>query len=94
MQPFREQDLLAAVQRAIERDRERREAQASYLEIHARYAALTPREQGSYGTGRWWNDDKGNCWEAGLEGYHRESSSRQYDEKDGRPFGRGIGALR
>jgi len=43
--PFREQDLLVAVRSAIERDRVRREADASYSKIHACYALLTPREQ-------------------------------------------------
>jgi len=43
--PFREQDLLVAVRSAIERDRARREADASYSKIQACYALLTPREQ-------------------------------------------------
>lgn len=43
--PLREQDLLVAVRTAIERDRARRHANASYSKIEIRYASLTPREK-------------------------------------------------
>jgi FixJ family two-component response regulator len=43
--PFRDQDLLDAVQTALERDRERRARDKAILELRARFKALTPREQ-------------------------------------------------
>ena len=43
--PFREQDLLEAVQLALQRDRDRRIEQRAVLQTRARFGALTPREQ-------------------------------------------------
>ena len=43
--PFRDQDLLDAVQRALEQDRIRREEQKSLAGLRGRFASLTPREQ-------------------------------------------------
>ena len=43
--PFREQELLDAIQAAIERDREAAAVRAELTELRARYQALTPREQ-------------------------------------------------
>ena len=43
--PFREQDLLDAVQIALERDRERRAQDKAVHEVRARFQSLTPREQ-------------------------------------------------
>ena len=47
--PFREQDLLEAVQLALQRDRDRRIEQRAVLQIRARFEALTPREQEVFG---------------------------------------------
>jgi len=43
--PFRDQDLLDAVQRGLALDRTRREKQSSVTELRALFDALTPREQ-------------------------------------------------
>jgi FixJ family two-component response regulator len=43
--PFEEQDLLRAVQEAVERDRRARQRHAEMRELRARHASLTPREQ-------------------------------------------------
>lgn len=43
--PFREQDLLDAVQVALAKDRARREQQRSLRELRERFEALSPREQ-------------------------------------------------
>ena len=43
--PFRDQDLLDAVQIALERDRTRRAEDSAVHELRARFDALTPREQ-------------------------------------------------
>ena len=43
--PFRDQDLLDAVQRALELDRARREEQRSVGNLRARFESLTAREQ-------------------------------------------------
>jgi FixJ family two-component response regulator len=43
--PFRDQELLDAVQRGLELDRTRREQQKSVTELRARFDSLTPREQ-------------------------------------------------
>jgi FixJ family two-component response regulator len=43
--PFRDQDLLDAVQIALERDRERRTKDKAVSELRALFEALTPREQ-------------------------------------------------
>jgi FixJ family two-component response regulator len=43
--PFRDQDLLDAIQQALQRDRVAREQQAEILNVHERYKTLTPRER-------------------------------------------------
>jgi FixJ family two-component response regulator len=43
--PFRDQDLLDAVQHALERDRARRTAEAELADLRCRFASLTAREQ-------------------------------------------------
>ena len=43
--PFRDQDLLDAVQLALERDRDRLQRQAEILHLRTRLASLTPRER-------------------------------------------------
>jgi FixJ family two-component response regulator len=45
MKPVNDEDLLAAVSVAIEKDRARRLEQAELFEIHTRLATLTPRER-------------------------------------------------
>jgi len=42
--PFRDQDLLDAIQQALERDRHARSRQADSAELRTRYESLTPRE--------------------------------------------------
>jgi FixJ family two-component response regulator len=43
--PFRDQDLLDAIQQALQRDRAAREKHAEILNVHERYKTLTPRER-------------------------------------------------
>ncbi len=43
--PFRDQDLLDAVHRGIEQDRQRRRRERHLDDLRQRYASLTPREQ-------------------------------------------------
>ncbi len=43
--PFRDQDLLDAIQVALEKDRDRREQEAELSALRARYESLTPRER-------------------------------------------------
>ena len=43
--PFRDQDMLDAVNAAIERDRQRRQESAARDSLDSRYATLTPRER-------------------------------------------------
>ena len=43
--PFRDQDLLDAVQLALQHDRDRRIRESAILQTRARFEALTPREQ-------------------------------------------------
>ena len=43
--PFREQDLLDAVQLALQRDRDRRIKERAVLQTRVRFNSLTPREQ-------------------------------------------------
>jgi FixJ family two-component response regulator len=43
--PFRDQDLLDAIQQALQRDRAAREQQAEMNALHDRYEALTARER-------------------------------------------------
>ena len=47
--PFREQDLLDAVQLALQRDRDRRIRESAVLQTRARFEALTSREQEVFG---------------------------------------------
>jgi FixJ family two-component response regulator len=43
--PFREQDLLDAIQQALERDRDGREQRAEIAKLRKRFDSLTPRER-------------------------------------------------
>ena len=43
--PFRDQDVLDAIQQALERDRNAREQRAEIGELRSRYRLLTPRER-------------------------------------------------
>ena len=43
--PFRDQDLLDAIQQALERDRKARDQRAAIEELRKRFASLTPRER-------------------------------------------------
>jgi len=43
--PFSEQDLLASIQLAVNRDRQMRQRQAAFAELRGRYETLTPRER-------------------------------------------------
>jgi FixJ family two-component response regulator len=43
--PFRDQDLLDAIQQALQRDRAAREQQVEIRDLQKRYDALTPRER-------------------------------------------------
>src|SRR5262249_11455584 len=43
--PFRDQDLLDAIQQALERDRHAREQRGQVEELRSRYRSLTPRER-------------------------------------------------
>jgi FixJ family two-component response regulator len=43
--PFRDQDLLDAIQQALDRDRQAREQRAEVEELRSRYRLLTPRER-------------------------------------------------
>lgn len=45
MKPFRDQDLIDAVNEALDRDRRRRTKAEGVAELESRYAALTPREK-------------------------------------------------
>ena len=43
--PFRDQDMLDAVMKALERDRERRESEGAMSGLRARFESLSPRER-------------------------------------------------
>jgi FixJ family two-component response regulator len=43
--PFRDQDMLDAVMKALERDRERRESEGAISDLRARFESLSPRER-------------------------------------------------
>ncbi len=43
--PFRDQELLDAINQALERDRKRREERAKVADLQERYDSLTPRER-------------------------------------------------
>ena len=45
MKPFRTQELLDAIQQALDRDRKLREVRREIAELHHRYETLTPRER-------------------------------------------------
>ena len=43
--PFRDQDMLDAIMRALERDRKRRESEEAMSDLRARFESLSPRER-------------------------------------------------
>ena len=49
IKPFRDQDLLDAIQQALERDRVARAQRTEMAELRERFDALTPRERDVFG---------------------------------------------
>ena len=59
--PFRDQDLLDAVQLALQRDRDRRIQERAVLQTRARFEALTLREQDVIGLVDGGSDEQASC---------------------------------
>ena len=72
--PFREQDLLDAINRALERDRQRREADATLRAVKASVEALTLRQRSVF---RMWADGLSTIEISDQLKLHR-STIRQY----------------
>jgi FixJ family two-component response regulator len=90
--PFRDQDLLDAVQLAFQRDRDRRVREGAVSQTRARFEALTPREQEVFSLVTTGLMNKQVAGELGVSGNHCQGASRQRYEEDGRPFASRLGA--
>ncbi|NGM24172.1 response regulator transcription factor [Roseomonas stagni] len=64
--PFRDADILAAVEVALERDRERRASNGEVMDVQSRYATLSPREKEVGGLIVRGLMNKQVAWELGL----------------------------
>jgi FixJ family two-component response regulator len=83
--PFRDQDMLDAVQTALERDRSRRESESSVVELRASYEALSPRERQIMGLVTAGRMNKQIAGEIGISEvtvkFHRASVMRKMNAK-------------
>jgi FixJ family two-component response regulator len=59
--PFRDQDLLDAVQLALQRDRDRRIRESAILQTRARFEALTPPRTAGIQLGHCRSDEQASC---------------------------------
>ena len=74
--PFRDQDLLDAVQRALELDRVRREREKAVVELLARFESLSERAGGDRARRRG-SDEQADCRQARFGRDHGQGASRQ-----------------
>lgn len=83
--PFRDQDMLDAVQTALERDRSRRESESSVVELRASYEVLSPRERQIMGLVTAGRMNKQIAGEIGISEvtvkFHRASVMRKMNAK-------------
>ena len=74
--PFDEQDLLQAIQEAVERDRRNREQRAEIRELQNRYESLTAREQEVMHAGGFRAPEQASCGRTEHNRVHGQDSSR------------------
>ena len=80
--PFRDQDLLDAVNVGLARDRARRENEESLSALRARFEELTPRERAILDPSRTGPAEQADCRRHGHYRNHGEGSSEQHDAQD------------
>jgi FixJ family two-component response regulator len=90
--PFRDQDLLDAVNQALERDRKRRIDERELADFHALYDALTPRQREVMAFVNRRTDEQASRGQARSERNQCENPSRRRHEEDGRQIVGGSGA--
>ena len=89
--PFRDQDLVDRINKALEKDRAGRELLGNRERLQARIAALTPREREVLRSSRR-QGEQGDCRRSAGEPAHRRDPSRACHGKDGGEFTRTPGA--
>jgi FixJ family two-component response regulator len=89
--PFRDQDLLDAIQQALDRDCAAREERAATEAIHRRFASLTSRERESDGKSGWGNAQQADSSRTWYQREHRENSPSSGNGKDGSQFSSRVG---
>ena len=77
--PFREQDLLDAVNVGLGRDRVRRENEKALSALRARFEALSPRELRYPNSGRGGQAEQADCRRDGHHRIHGEGPSQQHN---------------
>ena len=86
--PFREEDLMRAIQAALEGDREARRKRVELQELRQRLATLTPRERELFSIDRERSLEQAGRGRARHHRSHGPGSSRQDHEEDGGGFAR------
>ena len=90
--PFRDQDLLDAVELALERDRERRSREVAVSKLRTLFDGSTPREQEVIGLGTSGLMNKQIASELGVSEITAKVHRGNIMRKMGRPFTTGTGA--
>ena len=81
--PFRDQDMLDAVTRALELDRKRREGEVAASGLRARLELLTPAAEGGADPRHLGLDEQADRRADECQRNHRQNPSRTGDEEDG-----------
>jgi Response regulator len=79
--PFRDQDMLDAVGRAIESDRTRRSSESAMTDVRARFETLTVREREIMGLVTTGLDEQTGCGRGRTEPHYGQDSPRAYHRK-------------
>ena len=83
--PFRDQELLDAVETGLARDRARRESDRSLGVLRERFETLSARERRSHGPGYGWSPEQTNCQRYRHRRIHGEGASHKPDAEDEGP---------
>ena len=84
--PFRDQDLLDAVDAGLARDRVRRESEKRLVALRERFETLSPREREIMVQATAGRLNKQIAGDIGITEFDREGASHQFDEEDAGPF--------
>ena len=86
--PFRDQDMLDAVIRALDQDRKRRDEEKNVSQLRHLFEIADPARTGSPDPCHFRLDEQADCLPVGGQRNYRENPPRTGDEKNGGPIAR------